>query len=123
MKKGFTMIELVFVIVIIGILSAIALPKFIETANTAHDNAIKSFVATLNRTTKPVFWSKSISEGNNGLVISYCDQISNALETINELTYTGNCAYSANTAGGGRLNVEFTDGNTHLIPAWNWVAN
>ena len=35
MKKGFTMVELVFVIVIIGILSAVALPKFMETSNQA----------------------------------------------------------------------------------------
>ena len=48
MKKGFTMIELVFVIVIIGILSAVALPKFLETANQAHDAAVKSFAGTLN---------------------------------------------------------------------------
>ena len=35
MKKAFTMIELVFVIVVIGILSAIAVPKFAATRDDA----------------------------------------------------------------------------------------
>ena len=35
-RKAFTMIELVFVIVVIGILSAIAIPKFADTAESAH---------------------------------------------------------------------------------------
>jgi len=35
-KKAFTMIELVFVIVVIGILSAIAIPKFADTADSAY---------------------------------------------------------------------------------------
>lgn len=35
MKKAFTMVELVFVIVIVGILSAIAIPKFAATRDDA----------------------------------------------------------------------------------------
>ena len=33
-RQAFTMIELVFVIVVIGILSAIAIPRFSDTADT-----------------------------------------------------------------------------------------
>ena len=35
-RKAFTMMELIFVLVIIGILSAIAVPKFSTTADTAY---------------------------------------------------------------------------------------
>lgn len=35
MRKGLTLIELIFVIVVIGILSAIALPKFSDSGTTA----------------------------------------------------------------------------------------
>jgi len=36
LKKAFTMVELVFVIVVIGILSAIAIPKLAATRDDAH---------------------------------------------------------------------------------------
>jgi type II secretory pathway pseudopilin PulG len=60
------MIELIFVIVILGILAAVALPKFLGVANQAHAANVKSFVGTLNRTVAPTLWSKSISDGHNG---------------------------------------------------------
>ena len=44
-QKAFTMIELIYVIVIIGILSAVAIPKFTETAVLAHDSAASSTLA------------------------------------------------------------------------------
>jgi len=66
MKRAFTMIELIFVIVILGILAAVALPKFLGVSQQAHEGNLKSFVGTLNRTVGPTLWSKSISEGHNG---------------------------------------------------------
>jgi len=47
MKKAFTMIELVFVIVVIGILSAIAVPKFAATRDDAVVSKGKAEVAAL----------------------------------------------------------------------------
>ncbi|MEA3331343.1 MAG: type II secretion system protein [Campylobacterota bacterium] len=50
MKKShsaFTMVELVFVIVILGILSAIAIPKFAATRDDAEVAKIRSDVATI----------------------------------------------------------------------------
>ena len=47
MKKAFTMIELVFVIVILGILSAVALPKFAKTKEMADISKGRSDVAAI----------------------------------------------------------------------------
>ena len=46
-QKAFTMVELVFVIVVIGILSAIALPRFGDTADSAYITKAQSSLASV----------------------------------------------------------------------------
>jgi len=67
-RAGFTMIELIFVIVILGILSAVALPKFIGVSEQAQAGKCKAFVGTLNRTVLPALWSNMVLNGETAAV-------------------------------------------------------
>jgi prepilin-type N-terminal cleavage/methylation domain-containing protein len=67
-KAAFTMIEMIFVIVILGILAAIAIPRYLAISQASHEAVLISFAKSLNRTTGQDLWARSISEGKNGSI-------------------------------------------------------
>lgn len=69
MKKAYTIIELIFVIVIIGILAAVALPKLGGTADLAYMTKGKSTLATV-RSAIATERQKSILRGNAATDVS-----------------------------------------------------
>lgn len=57
-QAGFTLIELVMVIVILGILSAVALPKFVDLGSDARKSAMKAVEGSM-RSTNAIVYAKA----------------------------------------------------------------
>ncbi len=145
MKKAFTMIELIFVIVILGILAAVALPKFLGVSQQAHEANLKDFTGTLNRTIGASLWSKSLSEGNNGKISVYSSDYDGAnfktlsdipkevdsstikLENCNSGSFdynkSGAFAKADSSVTGKDYYIFCRDGNATTPPAFDLVTN
>ncbi len=67
-KKGFTLIELVIVIVILGILAAVAVPKFVGLTKEAKISAVNGFAGGLRAATNIVHAKWLVTDNNSDIV-------------------------------------------------------
>jgi len=74
MKRAFTTIELIFVIVVIGILSSVAVPKFFGVREEAEEAVIRAFAATMTRTVGHTLWSQAVFDGRGGSIKDHDDK-------------------------------------------------
>jgi prepilin-type N-terminal cleavage/methylation domain-containing protein len=58
-RRAFTLIELLIVVVIIGILAAIAIPKFANTKGRAYETAMKSDLKNLSSAMESYFFNNN----------------------------------------------------------------
>lgn len=127
-RAGFTMIELIFVIVILGILAAVALPKFIGVSEQAEAAKCQALVGTLNRTIGPSMWSSSLMSNESGkLLTTFTNAAGIKTEIERQIDIPvacdaeyGDTAGDTVTIGGKVYDVNFTDGNTTSAPVWGW---
>ncbi len=74
MSKGFTLIELIIIIVVLGILAAVAIPRYFDMQAQAMEATIRTFGASLKEAST-IYLSRAALEGSarNPLVQSFWD--------------------------------------------------
>ncbi len=105
MKKGFTLIELVMVILIISILAAIAIPKFIDLRNNAYQAACDGNVATIRSALAAYYAKTAVTAGSTAafpttlnLATFVANYFANA--TLPKCPQAATNAYTYDSAGG-----------------------
>jgi prepilin-type N-terminal cleavage/methylation domain-containing protein len=106
-QKGFTLIELIVIIVIIGILAAVAIPTYVDLTTSASNATVRGIMGAL-RGANSLYFAQQLLGGTNG-TYSF-GPVFNAAQ-IQGVTYGAIAATGITiTAGPNAYNISFTTG-------------
>lgn len=110
-RKGFTLVELVVVILILGILAGVAAPKLFDTSAKATDNSVRTTLAIVRDAIE-------LYAAENGSVPAWTNEAAfkTALDPYIRGSLFPNCPVGANAGASTISNAAATDDST----AWRY---
>ncbi len=121
-KGGFTLIELVMIIVILGILAAVAIPKYADLKGEADKSNGKAIVGALNSAASVAF-AQFLTNGTNttarcdGAVTGYIDTAAKLRDCLD-----GGLPKGWDVSGDNFTYVD-SGGTTHTFPTFDETAS
>jgi MSHA pilin protein MshA len=107
-QSGFTLIELVMVIVILGVLAAVAIPKFVDLKGDAQTAATQGMAGNLASASAINYAARS-SNSTKGVPVADCADVKNALQGGLPSPYS---VASASVAAGATVTCTLSNGAT-----------